>query len=620
MTTEIESLAGGEGAAEAGRELSPDPAFYSRGIHLPGGEMLQWSDFDRHAAVATGPVVHALFEQATRGAQRLLVLGALEPTLILAAAERIPEVHVIVRGYPDAEALRQGAGGQPGLTITCGDPLRVPAHGDYDVVVCFAGLESLATPDGLLAEPLGLLNHVLGFVAPLGRFVVAIENVGGLHRVIDASVGQRDDDDRRWPARLGVSAEPSVSATIDDLYANGFERIRCAALYPSHLTPTMSIEAALLDRSDVPEVIVSACGRAMATPFADRPVLLDPTEHTEEVVSAGLGFAVAPGVLLVGERGAESEVASGLLCGDGDIAATWQTLQVWTPSDGGDESAWHRSVSEVDGKARFLADLARDPGKLAGPVPVGDVVVRRWMALARDLDQVALRREVSDYAAWMRAEHAAGKERAGSLIAATPDGGVKSPDGSYLLVDPSWRWTSPVDIELLLVMHLRSFAARLLSSGHRHPWPVSVSVDQVVAALLEPENSGWHEALARATWFEAAFVTVLKGLDPVAEADFARARHAAYTSPGGMVGTYSRGRREAIAEAIRLSTENEELIRQVAWLDARIALRTKQWSEAEERNVELRDSVSFKIGRVLTAPFRAVAKIIGRAFGSARRK
>jgi hypothetical protein len=68
----------------------------------------------------------------------------------------------------------------------------------------------------------------------------------------------------------------------------------------------------------------------------------------------------------------------------------------------------------------------------------------------------------------------------------------------------------------------------------------------------------------------------------------------------------------------RLGRETEELHARIDWLEGRVAARELQLRREERRLARLRRSLSFRIGRAITWPGRALADVLGRVVRGSR--
>jgi hypothetical protein len=260
--------------------------------------------------------------------------------------------------------------------------------------------------------------------------------------------------------------------------------------------------------------------------------------------------------------------------------------------------------------------VTRDPARLAGPVPSGRSLDELLLAACARGDLPGLRGLIRSYARWL-ADQAAGGELPGTLVFAETTNVVVAGDpGRFAVLDPSWELAGPVPFRPALGRLLRQFALRLVTGGHRHPWPSTLDLDGIAATLLAMAGyPGDRGLLGGAVLLEAELAAAREGLPAVGEA-----RLIAELTQGAPPSPLSH--RDALRAVRRLAAGLRQERGRADWLDARlhdaeaVADRGKKLeAECARRQAELRAvrrSASFRLGRMITFPVRYARRVSGR--------
>jgi len=274
--------------------------------------------------------------------------------------------------------------------------------------------------------------------------------------------------------------------------------------------------------------------------------------------------------------------------------ARWQHLTSIDAGPGG-------GITTV-GEAALVAHrgLIRDPGAGAARVTSGPTVCELALDHCRNQDLSSLRQLLMSYRDLVLA---AGPDAPGVDRAALLDVDNVALEGADLqIIDPSFTFLIE-DREAALVMHLRGLAEQVLTRRAPNPWPAGSSVDDLADTFCA--MVGLRHALHRdaaillQTQVQAAFLD----LDEESEATL----YARLVDPQSVVGRWwltGLGHREAIAANRQLEEELLEARAQIEWLEERVRLREGQLRKVEEDLAGVVGSVSFKVGRKVTAPMR----------------
>ncbi len=594
---------------------SPDTSAVSPGhVQLIGGEMLLWSDLEPGVGVtAMSPLLLPAVERLMLGKGNVLVLGLHQIELLERLAAQHSDVDVVVRGWKDADSLAHDTGHLPNVRIHCGDAGRLPTTARYDLVVAMAGVEAIMTPDGVALDAQALLDRLVEFVADDGRLLVALENPFGLDRIVSAQTRLERDASSDWPRPGRGFGGPSLRDVEARLVDSGFRVTERMCLFPSPTDPAIAvIPAALEDPASAAE-LADLLGFVVEQAMSERPTVMDPFATVEAAVLAGFGDRLSPGWLLVVDRGTvvvpPRDESIGLMVDTG-IDPYWAVVtRIVTGAE---------HISRVTTQTGLLAQrrVQRDLDLLSRGVIPGESLQRRWLRIIGSGGLHDLRSSVRAYWAWLQEQAAVGGEDYERAVFGFPANLVVL-DGLQL-ADSSWRMSTRVAPEVLFAMHVRRFIATLLRGGYPHPWSASATVDHLAITFGAFVGLDLAGRLLEATHLEAELLATLSNLSPEGEMGLATSLLSEYAAPGSLSGPYSLGHRESMIAVSRLGRETEELHARIDWLEGRVAARELQLRREERRLARLRRSLSFRIGRAITWPGRALADVLGRVVRGSR--
>lgn len=464
-----------------------------------GAEMLNWSDLrpvDGRPA-AGGPAAAALLDRVLTPADTVLVAGPHSLELIERVAATAATVDVLVRSTPDAEEIAERLAESPVRVFSGALDRFGPGHGgqDYSVVVALDGLHRLVGPDSPAMTWSDALAALRARLAPGGRLLLAAANPFGIDRLLVPDETATVPADEDWPRDVAGALEAPA----------GLEAVRSAVQAAGPVTAVYSLypdaTEATIALADVTGPLAAvAVARAVAGRYTG-PTLTDPYRTTQEAVAAGLGNQLAAGWFLV--------------TGPADLPAV-------LPAD----------------------VLPEGPGE-----PLEQVLRE---ALRVD-DQLALRRMISGYVSWLRAQDA------DTAAVASPDNLLW--DGTaYRVIDATAEPTAGSG-DALVVGQLARLVRRALVAGIRQPWTVGGDAREVTSRLA---------STAGITVSDELWVTLAGGYDPVRP----------------------QGSAEQLATIARLTAELTAAQAQVSWF--------------EQNLHRLRRSRQYRIGGAVMNPARVV--------------
>ncbi|MET8147506.1 hypothetical protein ACIBSW_05615 [Actinoplanes sp. NPDC049668] len=364
---------------------------------LLGDEMLRWSDLD--GAHGPGPARGAALAGLLAVARgRTLIAGPHDPALIdLAPAD---DLTLLVRGVADGEVL---AARFPAAAVCVGGLAKFGAEAPFDTVIALAGLEALASAEGVETSWGDSLDLLLELLRPGGTLLLTVENHLGLHRLVappgrpaDADWTVAGEHDPSRPAGLGRARDRLGRAAV------------AYAAYPDPLAPTLVLEAAELDREEVGGALSALLARAVEP--LDQ-VLTDPRRLAVSALRHGAAAALAPAWILAAGAGVDlrRELPSGRTLHDlllraaleRDLPAVRELLGAWldgpaagVPADqvvvgpAGEFTALAPAQDPAAALARLAADLIDGGYPHPWPAPEGpaELAVTLAAMTGREID------------------------------------------------------------------------------------------------------------------------------------------------------------------------------------------------------------------------------------------
>jgi hypothetical protein len=589
------------------------------GVRLIGGEMLSWSDDDAAAGrVPTGSgVLSELTARILPRGGHALIVGPHSRQLVDLVAEHCPLVTCLLRSLPDARALGGRYADHRGFTVQCGGFEKFSAREPYDVIVAFDGFERLVSVDGRDLSWAESFERVAALLAPGGLLLLGAENELGLHRLVDAGLpASVPDDGERWPLTRLDRTQPAAPAELAGrLRAAGMTTYGTYAAYPLPGTPCALISVESLDEMPGDGDALAAVTTAACLPeHAGRRALSDPRQLVRRAVRRGLGARLAPSWIAVARRaaaGAEPLALPEVLVTDRP-AGGYGSITYELRGDG--KGGWDRHLCGQPTRLMAMGRVVREPGLLETSVPAGRLLDEVLLEVAAAEDLLGARELLTAFAGWLAGEAKDGR-LPGALAFATTDNVVF--DGvRFALVDPSWQLAEAPPFDLALGRILRRFAVRMLADGHHHPWPPAMDADAIATTLCAMSGHPVGRATpGRGATLEAEIIAAQEGLP----ADW-QERLAADLADADAGFRELRSYRAALEANGRLRERLHAAKSEVEYLEyllnsrERALSRSRAEVQAKRKNVAaIRNSLSFRAGRALTAPARWCRTILRRA-------
>lgn len=573
-------------------------------VSLIGGEMYGWSDLTGYRT-AGGASGYLCTERFPASGARVLVAGPHDIGMIRRLMERGANVSWLMRSQVDAVAV---ANEVPELDVLCGSLTKLPTVEPYDMVIALDGLTRLCSTEGPTLDWHESFHRLLTALADGGTLQLSVENPVGLHHLVAPDAWFTDRSDGAWTLAGGVDATKpaNLRELAECLDAHGLTQVMTHAAYAQTTRPVALVDIDLMtpDVDDVSATrlgeLADLVGNVARWAWRDRPVVADPQWLTTNAIRNGMGAGLACAWLLVAAKGThtigsdepEDSPTPPVLIADEPGTGDWSVTYGLEPTTG---AGWTRRVLSPLTTVS-AGTLRREPAALGGAMPIGDVLEQQLIAACLRHDHPQLRQSLMSYAAWLGELVSAGDPRA---YFATPRNVVVTPD-EFLIRDQSWQETADIRYDVVLAKALREFAVEVLTAGYSHPWPSSIDANQLTVILaamagLEIEVRAIDEAVAR----EADLVATIRGLDEDAGREFGHHLAEAGATSGSIDNLSFQRLRQAHA---RQAEEIDRLRDKLAWLDGLLASHEKLLSRAQRDVSTLKNSISFRVGRVVISP------------------
>lgn len=584
----------------------------SSGSRLVGGEMLDWSDLieDSSSGVAA-PLLGCVLRSAGP-LTRVLVLGAQASHLV----EQLPDgaaIDLLVRGLPDARKLASTTRLRSGVTVYCGGLDRFETPGSYDLIIALGTPSDFLTPDSVGLGHGELLGRLGGWLSVNGTLIATVDNELGFDKQFRMQIRDAYDRDDQWHRgatgfedRALYYRELAGALDSADLVPD-----RVYAAFPAASSLSMLIASNAVDDPSVASTAAALAARMVQSHFSSQPALVNAYDTLIRLFEGGLTMEFAPLWIVVARPAAVATAAGstdraslpGLMSSEDAGRGEWRALTTLQWQDG----QWtHRARPVLALSEMRERRVLRDYKELPLKVPEGPTLEALLRRLCATGSVAPVRALVQRYAAWLADAQAWPDGATGGRLFAVPSNVVVTDSGLECL-DRSWFWTAALDLDVLIVRGLRDFAGRLLRSGVEHPWTPDISPDALTQTLAAMAGVEWRSSLVVVVArVEAELETVVHGGDASFEAH-AYARNleggaSQYASSGGPL----RGYREALASSGRLAQALQEREGQVTWLEATLRARDIRVGEMTGTLAAIRRSLSYRMGRAITWPMRAI--------------
>lgn len=594
---------------------------HASGVRLIGAEMLFQSELSK-VGEASAIVDMLAMVSESRPLRSVLLLGP-RASLLLDQIPTTSAVDVLVRGLPDARSIAAERMMHRTLTVWCGGLDRYAPEAEYDLIVLLDEPSRLLTPDSRPFEHRELLRRVGTWLSDDGMLVVQAANAFSTESLLSLKMEPtkltnarveyadsladedheepldppplpEDENDLWWRGASGFPQRPFFWNELDSaIRASGLEWQASYAAYPTHDQPAMLVNHA--DAVPLGELARSHAVRLQGALRTTQPFLQEPNALVADVIAAGQLVSLAPSWVAVLHKGVRVDEAPCMVIGDLGIAQRWRMSH--TAVHDGDSYLW--TTNGTHGSFTQSGNLRRDVLR-SNQTPLGSdpLVLQMRDAVSRGNFDV-IRRLVQLYTQWLS------DLDPGVGLFATPDN-VTFRNGQFAIADESWSWTgSGVDTDTMILYCLRHFSLRALKAGLSHPWRPDSSPDEIAQSLAAMAGRAPSaKQLAKVGRLDGEIEALLLDLPAEAHEEFIASSIADGQSSLSAVVGGGVGFRELASRTAQLSIALQTRAEQVEWLEA--SLRNTRFN-LEKSITELgnvRNSLSFKVGRALTSPLR----------------
>ncbi|TDB77638.1 class I SAM-dependent methyltransferase [Micromonospora sp. KC721] len=562
--------------------------------------MLAWSDLPERRLAEGGPLGSLLARLVPTGV-RVLLAGPHDPALLARLAHA--EVTCLLRSHPDGVTLADR-----GARVVVGGPAGLPADEQWDVVVAAAGLDAVESVEGDRLGWDGVLQRLVTAVAPGGTLLLRVDNPLGVHRLVAASPWYADRSDRAWSVGGVLDAgRPANPAQVRArLAAAGLRPGPAFAAYPDPDAPTVLVDADELEGRTT-SGLLDAMLHGACTGSREATVLQDPARLAVDALHAGLGSALAPSWLLLAHRPTTGTAVDPAGRADLPVALV-QTgppgVGVVEVHAGADGWRWWASAATPRPEAAPFASREvahRDVTALHGPIPEGRLLRTLLLDACLRRDLHTLRHLLHGYITWLGTQADADGRLSGATALAGTDNVVVAGD-EFAVLDPSWRASAPLELDVVLARSLWRFAAALLTGGYAHPWTSTLDVAGLTVVLGGVAGRELSRAtVAAAVEAEAAITAALRGLDAEGRVRLAdELRAVSPTDPPAGPRSY-----QQLREAwLRQREEMTRLAALLKWTEDLLTSRERALRRADATINLLSGSLSYRVGRLAITPAR----------------
>ena len=565
-------------------------------VTLIGAEMYGWSD-ETPARSAGGTAVYLPTEHIAAPGARVLVAGPHDAALIHRLVKLRANVTWLTRSHTDAQNAGVAFASAPDVRILGGCLSKLPTSDSYDVVIALDGLGRLSSAEGVTLSWSESLDILLEVLTPEGTLLLSLDNPIGIHRVVQPDAWYADRSDSAW--LMADDVDPTKPGNLPDLLGRladgGLHAAEVFAAFAEPTRPAALVSVGLLG-SDTPPgqraALADVISDVSRQGWREQPLLSEPQWLTSNTIRNGLGSGVAASWVTIARR----EVAGGptadrVVIADQPGTDEWAVTYTLTPSPNG----WHRTPMH-QGPPQTQRTLGRDPSRLTGTVPPGEVLQSALIAMCLRHDHVGLRRILKAYAQWLR--ELVGNDDPTAPFA-TP-ANVSFAGDVFTHRDPSWEDRSGWPFELVATRGLRSFAVELLTGGYNHPWPSTMDANRLTIVLgaiagLEIDTTTIDRAVARSVDIH----TIVAALDEEGAREYGhRLAEAGATSGDVEVLSVQRLRQAHARQAEEIAGLEDKL----KWLDHLLASHDRALLRARKQAKQLTGSISFRVGRAIISP------------------
>ncbi len=439
---------------------------------------------------------------------RVLECGAGTGVLTRSLVDQGADVTAVEGALARAEcaATRLSGSGPGSARVVCadlGDLSQISDLGTFDLILMIGVLEYFGRY-GL--DPIKFLTTCRELLRPGGRLALAIENQIGLKYLLG---GQEEHVGLPWvgvegyhePSGIRTYSRREIARMFD---AASFAEVEFLSVFPDYKLPSAILKDALIE---------SDSGPRMMTNFVREPIsyrdnaperLCDTRLATRVFAEAGLGAETSSSILCIASRDeggaslAPRSDAEGWLFSSCSRRPDLQIARELRSVAGGESGIGFElvSCSPTTPPTRiswFVHEAAEQAPVIAGRC-LEDVVLDSLACHDATSALAALRRwyaHLKSLAGESEVMHARNPYCRPGTRAVLPaefmdvllGNFIQDDCGELHFVDREWRADGGVELDLVVVRALLMLGIRLVHGGAEHPWPPSVTPDDIAMEL-----------------------------------------------------------------------------------------------------------------------------------------
>lgn len=520
-------------------------------MRLERGAMQNWSDLSNGGASAS-VAVRELLAEVLKGVHTAVVVGPIAMDLVTEIAEMVDELTIVARSIPDCAAYAEALGGRSGVEVICGDLVHLDKPlGTFDAVISLGDLARVPSLEDEAPTWRAVFDTLVAARNPDGRFLVAVENELGLHRITSLRSRYTVNDNSAW----------DVTSTFDGSRPRTIEALRDVI---GEALPNGAQVACVLPTWDEHTLLAWGC-EGFETPArrlldvltlsspALRRLGADPTRVTRAAVMAGRVAQLASGWLVV----------SGLPARDASIVAS---------TTSGTTQTYRAGEVDLDPGAALFGEQLLDACAAGDSARLRTLLAAWWSALqSQEVDG-----QLDTAHADQRFDNLLVSDDVFTAVASAP-----RPSSAH---DAAWDAVA-------------DFVHVINARGARHPWPAAMDARTMAATMgamagLEPcENLTERLGSARSQLdLPAPDVSgLLAVIERLEEKNKALASRADWFES-------------------KLNQRERELRSRASRSAAELAQAGRQQEALRKSAEDLRKSLTFRVGNVAMGPLKSAKK------------
>lgn len=578
-------------------------------MEMLGGERLDWRAHLKPRKIwgnrATS--LEVLLERIVTKSN-CLVVGTHSPDLIRLLLSQGVTVDVVDPSPDSAQAIDAELNEFSNLRVYCGDVQRFVSGEKYDAVVATNGLRGTVTPDSDIQTPGALLEFLSNLVAKKGCLVIGIDNTYGFRQTLggfDADFSQHADD--AWPRGSRANRAETIRDVLALAEGSGMKIIAQYAVFGDLDSPNVIATWNSMENGR-DGFLANHVASAVAASFSNEPSLADPYLSVKQSVFAESAFDLASGRIVVcAEEDQKSlDIPAAIVT---DSITNTSIQATWFGELEGQGLLWKAWDKCTTGGQIVARDFQRSPRS-----DQCETLENKLLWQIRQFDREGYSLSIAHYLDFL----GSAKVQAGKGVFAELANVTMDDSGNIELIDSSWSYSERASIGAIQLMHLRSFARLVLTSGFSTPWGGAASIDQLAFRIAAVHGVDIRDSRDEASALRGKIDLTLNG-DGIDKVDVYVDEVSAVSSrplgPSGPSAGTTRDQINAQTRVDELITLCRSQERELLALRERLRLTRIKLKRAQDRakietrkNRRIKESRSYRVGHAIGKPFRGVKK------------